>query len=324
MTPKSELSAAAYTASDRAAWDEFVATGKNASFMFMRDYMEYHGDRFVDASVVIRRGETVQAVLPATSSDESTVVSHGGLTYGGLVVGRDASLNEVVESFGALLEHLAGESASTLIYKRIPGFYNSLPDSEIDHLAFLLGARTERLDVTAVVTQLDRLPRNNRRRRGERKAGQAGVEVREGLFDRFWNDVLEPRLADRYAAKPVHSLAEILVLAGRFPRSIRQYTVHVGDTVVAGATIYETPIVAKAQYIASTETGREIGALDFLFQWLLDERYQDRRFFDLGTSNNADGTINRTLFEWKEGFGARSYSFPTYAFDTESYRKLVA
>ena len=44
-----------YGPGDRAAWDAFVRASKNGNFLFLRDYMEYHRDRFEDASLVARR-----------------------------------------------------------------------------------------------------------------------------------------------------------------------------------------------------------------------------------------------------------------------------
>ena len=98
-----------------------------------------------------------------------------------------------------------------------------------------------------------------------------------------------PRLAMRYGVAPVHSMAEITLLAERFPKNIRQFSVYCAGEIVAGTTIYETPQVAHAQYIASTEKGREIGALDHLFNWLLDKCYQDKDFFDFGICNENEG-----------------------------------
>ena len=41
-----------YTEADKAAWDAFVAQSKNGTFLFFRDYMDYHRDRFDDHSLM--------------------------------------------------------------------------------------------------------------------------------------------------------------------------------------------------------------------------------------------------------------------------------
>jgi hypothetical protein len=131
-----------------------------------------------------------------------------------------------------------------------------------------------------------------------------------------------PQLESRHAAKPVHTLEEITLLASRFPQRIKQFSAYLGDEIVAGATIYETPTVARAQYGAVTENGRHSGAQAFLFDWLI-EQYKDKRFFDFGTSNQKEGRgLNHSLLDWKEGFGARVYTQDHYEIATGNYPRL--
>src|SRR2546423_15660713 len=72
-----------YSARLKAAWDEFVAKAKNSTFLFRRDYMEYHADSFSDHSLMLYEGSKLVAVLPANLYGDGTLVSHQGLTYGG-------------------------------------------------------------------------------------------------------------------------------------------------------------------------------------------------------------------------------------------------
>src|SRR3954462_6151167 len=65
-------------------WNAFVARSKNGVFLFDRGYMDYHADRFADHSLLFHRGGDVVALLPA-HLDGTTLMSHGGLTFGGLV-----------------------------------------------------------------------------------------------------------------------------------------------------------------------------------------------------------------------------------------------
>ena len=46
-------------------WNEFVAKSKNATFLFHRDFMEYHQDRFEDYSLLVfDDNQQIIAVLP--------------------------------------------------------------------------------------------------------------------------------------------------------------------------------------------------------------------------------------------------------------------
>ncbi len=53
------LSVERYTASRKREWDAFVSAAKNATFLFSRDYMDYHSDRFADHSLMIFNGHGV-------------------------------------------------------------------------------------------------------------------------------------------------------------------------------------------------------------------------------------------------------------------------
>ena len=313
-----------YAPDCQAEWDAFVNAAKNATFMFRRDYMDYHRDRFADHSLMVYRGGKLVALLPANRAADGTLISHEGLTYGGLVVSRSATLHDMLVCFHACLRHLHERQIPTLRYKRIPGFYNTLPDDEVAYALFLLEARLYRRDSAVVVSQADRLPFEERRRRQIKKAGGFNVRiVQEKNYSAFWERVLVPRLAARHGVKPVHSVEEITLLASRFPENIRQFSVYCGDEIVAGATIFETPTVAHAQYIAATDKGQKIGALDCLFGWLLNELYRGKRYFDFGICNEQEGRVlNHGLQDWKEGFGGRCYAHDFYEIATTNYSKL--
>ncbi len=313
-----------YTPERKKEWDTFLNAAKNATFLFRRDYMDYHNDRFADHSLMVFRGEKLVALLPANRGADGTLVSHEGLTYGGLVVSRPATLHEVLACFHTCLRHLHEQKISRLRYKRIPGFYNTLPDDEVAYALFLLEARLYRRDCAVVVPQADRLPFQERRKRQIKKAGLFNVRiVQETDYSAFWERVLAPRLAARHGVRPVHSVEEITLLASRFPENIKQFSAYCGDEIVAGTTIYETPGVVHAQYIAVTPRGQEIGALDYLFGWLIDECYKGKRYFDLGICNEKEGRVlNQGLQDWKEGFGGRCYAHDFYEIATANYSKL--
>ena len=312
-----------YSASDKQEWDRFVGAAKNATFLFTRDYMDYHSDRFADHSLMVFKEQELVAVLPANLKADGTLISHEGLTFGGLVVTCSATLESVLACFYVVLRHLNQSGISKFIYKRIPGFYNTLPDDDVAYVLFMLDAKLQRRDCSATISQANRLPFRRGHKYLIKKAAHHEVRmVQETSFQPFWEQVLTPQLASRYGAKPVHTLEEITLLASRFPDQIKQFSAYCGDEIVAGTTIYETPTVAHAQYGAVTEKGRQIGAQAFLFSSLI-ELYKDKRFFDFGISNENEGRVlNHGLLEWKEGFGARCYAHDFYEIATGNYLKL--
>lgn len=318
------LSVERYAPPRKEAWDRLVNIGKNATFLFHRDYMDYHSDRFKDHSLLIWRGAELLAVFPANLRSDGVLISHQGLTYGGLVFQPDVVLGDVLEVFHAMFEFLHDSQVEKVIYKRIPRFYNIRPDDEVDYALFLLSGEFCERNCALVLSQSDPLPWSKRRQREIAKARRAELRVVEETdFTPFWDRVLIPRLAARFGVKPVHSLDEITLLAARFPHNIRQFSVYAGDQILAGTTIYETPTVAHAQYIAVSDQGQKVGAIDFLFEHLILDEYKTKRYFDLGICNEQSGQVlNHGLLVWKEGFGGRTCVHDFYAVLTRNYAQL--
>ena len=313
-----------YAPGRKPEWNAFLLKGKNGTFLFQRDYMDYHADRFEDYSLMIYQGEDLCAMLPANLESLHRVVSHGGLTFGGFIVERSASLVEILDFFHAALKYLREHDILFLEYRRIPSFYHTLPSEELDYALFLLLAKLIRRDCALVVNQQDSLTFRKGRKSEISKAKRFGVTIQEECdYAAFWNQVLIPRLMAKYGVNPVHSLEEITLLAGRFPENIRQFNAYHEGQIVAGATIYETPTVAHCQYLGVTEPGQKVGALDLLCGWLIRERYAHKKFFDFGTCNEQKGRVlNHGMLAWKEAFGGRTCVHSFYELQCANYTLL--
>jgi hypothetical protein len=313
-----------YAPDRKAEWDAFVQSAKNATFLFERDYMEYHSQRFVDYSLMVFHGNKLMALLPANLNADGDVVSHGGLTYGGLILPRSVSLLKVMACFHASLHYLHEQGIATLYYSQIPSFYCTLSNDDAAFVLCLLNAKLRQRDTMVVINQANRIPFRKGRKSEISKARRFGVRLTEEFnFSLFWEKVLVPRLARRYGVSPVHTLEEMTYLATKFPENIKQFSAYFGGQIVAGATVYEMPGVAHTQYIGLSALGKRTGALDYLMNWLIDERYRHKQYFDFGSCKKGDRrALNYGLLNWKEGFGGRCYSHDYYEIATENYLKL--
>jgi lipid II:glycine glycyltransferase (peptidoglycan interpeptide bridge formation enzyme) len=77
---------------------------------------------------------------------------------------------------------------------------------------------------------------------------------------------------------------------------------------MAGGITFDNPEITHLQYVANSNEGRQIGALDYLIDHLINDRLKrGKRFFDFGTSNEEQGRVlNKGLIDQKERFGARA------------------
>ncbi len=312
---------------DTIIWNEFAKAGKNQTFLFQRGFMDYHSDRFEDHSLLFFDDkETLVALLPANISKSipKTIVSHEGLTYGGLVIKDDAKLHTVITVFYILLKYLCENKVLTFNLKQIPSFYNAVPTSEVAYVMFLLDAQLYRRDIALVVDQQNKITVTGNIRREGNKAERAHAIITEDeTMKEFWEEVLMPNLMERFGINPVHSLAEITLLKKKFPENIRQFNISVEEKIVAGATLFICNDVVHCQYISANEKGRKTGALNYLFRQLIDSVFVGYRYFDFGIVNEENGrSINSGMLFWKESFGGRSMQHDFYTIDTSSFQKL--
>ena len=210
-----------YQTSDYAFWNEFVAQSKNATFLFHRDFMEYHSDRFQDYSLLIfDEKNKLKAILPANTYGK-IVYSHQGLTYGGLVLLQNTKLQEVIGMMKMVLRFLHDQQIVSLHLKQLPSIYSEFPSEEMEQLCFLLKAQLVRRDALAVIDLSHKMDISRVRKRGIERGQKLELVIKEvSDFEEFWSKMLVPNLQERYEAKPVHSLAEITHLKSKFANSM--------------------------------------------------------------------------------------------------------
>jgi hypothetical protein len=304
-------------------WNAFVAKAKNASFLFHRDFMEYHGDRFLDLSLLVFHKDKLVALLPANKVD-TRVYSHQGLTYGGLIYTDKTKLTSVIAIFKNVLLYLNNNGIDHLYLKTIPSIYHSKPAEEIQYALFLTDALLVRRDSLAVIDLAQDINYSKIRKRGVQKGIENGLQIKEeNGFEAFWTEILIPNLNDKHNENPVHSLDEIKRLKKIFPKNIRQFNVYYGDIIVAGITVFESTTVAHCQYISMNPKSSKLGSLDYLVHFLITKIFVKKHFFDFGISNESQGKkLNEGLSYWKESFGASTIVHDFYEVKTANYSKL--
>lgn len=306
------ISVVRYESGRKAAWDRFVSESKNATFLFHRDYMEYHADRFTDHSLLFFDGDKLVAVMPASQHDDR-LVSHGGLTYGGVVSGRAMKTGTMLEVFDALAAYAQQQSLAKLVYKRVPYIYHDLPSEEDLYALFRAGATLFRRDVSTTLARAERIPYTKGRQYQINKSKKAGLTVARSTDYEGFMRVEEEHLTGKFGVKPVHTAAEIALLASRFPDNIHLYTAAREGRIAAGVIVYESRNVAHAQYIAATAEGKELSAVDAIVDHLLRDVYADKPYFDFGISTEEQGRVlNAGLVENKESYGGRAVVYDFY------------
>ena len=307
-----------FTADHTDAWDRLVETAPMATFLHTRRFLSYHGDRFQDASVVLFDGqETARGVLPAALDPENPVrvISHPGATYGGLV--HDGRLNgqRAHEAMAAICANYARQGIRALIYKPVPYIYHRSPSADDVWAIAELGAQRMAGDLSCAIDLSGRRNPSQRRLRSLDRAQRNEVAVSDDPRSTpgFWA-VLESALERRHSARPVHTLDEIEELQSRFPDEIRPVVaVHRGN-VVAGTVLFMTARVWHTQYLAASEEGMAVSALDVVIEHCIEKAVAaGRRYFDFGISVGAERRrLNAGLYRFKAEFGGGGVVYEQY------------
>ena len=302
-------------------WDCFVKQSRNATFLFYRDYMEYHQSRFEDSSLLFlnERG-TCCGLLPCNLlPHEATIVSHGGLTYGGLLLTKKTSAEEVRDMLKSTADYYIEKGYKQFIYKPIPYIYHRYSTQEDLYWLFRAKGQLISRALSSTISLTEPLAFSELRRRKVKKAHKNALAMREGneqMLVEFWT-LLTATLKSYHQVAPVHNIDEILRLKDLFPKEISAFCVFEGEQLVAGTLLYIAGQTVHTQYIAANERGRMEGALDFLFDQLIEKyRNEGKSYFDFGISTEQQGAIlNQGLLFQKEGFGGRTNTYMTWEID---------
>lgn len=327
-----------YTPADAAEWNNFVwLKSRQGTFLFDRNYMDYHQDRFHDHSLMFFHKRKLYALLPANEviapdeacpfqdgdaagSTKKILYSHQGLTYGGLLTCPKVTAEVCIDIFESLREYLRENGFQSCIYKAMPWIYQRIPSEEdLYALTHIAQAKLKAREISTTISLDAAMRFSELRRRGIKKAALHELDIKltkfPNDFSAFW-DLLDANLLERHHTHPVHSKEELELLMHRFPDNILCFVVEKDETIIGGSIVYATPQVIHTQYIAANELGKQLGALDALFDFIIHKCRWNVPYFDFGKSTEDEGNfLNRNLIHQKEGFGGRGVIYDTYEWE---------
>ncbi|MGP1459015.1 MAG: GNAT family N-acetyltransferase [Treponema sp.] len=304
-----------YSDSQKDEWDLFCNNSKMPLFMFNRDFMDYHKDRFTDRSLLFYDDDELAAIFPA-SEKETVLVSHGGLTYGGFILGAGAKQHTVNDCFTALLNYAKTNGFTKIIYKNIPHIYHKQGAEEDLYSLFVNGAKILKVEPSTVINLKNPLKMPKGRKAQISRARREGVEIKESTDFKSFMSIEEEVLEVRHGVKAVHTADELALLHSYFPENIRLFAASYQDKMIAGALIFEYENTVHTQYMAANDTARQIGALDLAISFIIDTYKETKTWLDFGiSSENAGSILNEGLIAQKEGFGGRTNTYMTWEID---------
>lgn len=291
-----------------ADWSSVLSDAKNGLFLFERGFIEYHGDRFNEMSAIAYLDEKPVALIPAAINLESgEVVSHPGLTFGGVVLKREVRGDVAIAIIEAMLDSLRDWGGTSCTIKLLPQVFAQYPAAELDYVLWRRGFSLVRRDLSSILPLQNALPFNTSKNQSVKKANKAGLSVAEAGVGEF-HALLEAVLLEQHGVAPVHTKAELQILSDRFPSNIFARAAYQADTLIAGALVFKYEHVWHTQYLACSSEGRNFGALDLVISEIKKEAMAaGALYLSFGVSTESAGRIlNEGLLWQKESYGARS------------------
>ncbi|EKA8495043.1 GNAT family N-acetyltransferase, partial [Campylobacter coli] len=283
-------------------WNNFNKDAKNGLFMFDRNYMDYHSDRFMDNSLMFYEDEKLIALLPCNVV-ENILYSHQGLTFGGFIVDENMKQGKMLECFEVLKEYMKENNFKKLIYKSIPYIYHKIPAQEDLYALFRNKAELFRVDCSTTIDLQNVLKMSDLRKRCIKKAQKNKVEITSSEDFNIFLILLNSVLQKQHGVNAVHSVEELKLLYSRFPQNIKLFVAKFNGEIIAATLVFIYENLVHTQYLAANEKAREIGALDLLIKTLMDEFAKSKKYFDFGISTENGGEfLNHGLISQKEGF----------------------
>jgi hypothetical protein len=269
--------------------------------------MDYHKELFHDHSLMIFRNDEIVGVFPAAVSNNNLnyIISHPGLTFGGLISGTKGSQDHTQSCLSKILEYYKSQNFERLIYKAIPSIYQSRPAEQDQYFLWRSGFECFRTDLSVSINLSNKIELSSRRRRGLKISKKALSLTNDITFiDAFWT-LLTNNLYERHSVQPTHSIDEIKKLMLNFPNNIVPIFALRDNNCVGGVVLYKTPNAHHAQYISANREGQDLGALDLIFDTLIHQARDEKvAFFDFGISTEESGMkLNEGLYSFKYQFG---------------------
>lgn len=300
-----------YSANNFNQWNDFLIRSKNGTFLIDRYYMEYHKDRFEDFSLLFYENDKLVSILPANLKG-NILISHEGLTYGGMIFNSKMRLKTMLQIFDSLLKYLGANSVKRVIYKAIPHMYHVAPAEEDLYAIFRNGFQLYAREASSALNlKNDKI--NPKKQTGFNKASKTGLYLKETSSSFEILEIANQTLQNKYGIKAVHSYQEMDYLKRKFEKNIKILHVKLSDKVLGGAILYLCNKVVHVQYLFVTEEAKIMRALDFIVISLINMFRKTHEWFDYGKSTEDFGNfLNYNLLNAKEEFNMRTICYDTY------------
>lgn len=287
-------------------WDNYVHQCINGTFLFYRQFMEYHSDRFTDSSLLFFKNDKLIAILPANLSGRH-IISHQGLTYGGLIYGKKTSTQDIIDALKALKEYALSHNITHVTLKLVPNIFRSVFSEDDAYSLFVSDAKLTRRDLSYAINLKESVPFTPDKRNKLRKFKRSKISISKEVDFSGFMKIVNNNLSSKFGVATAHTAEEMTLLHERFPNNIKLYIARDFDEIVGGAVCFCDNKFIHTQYLHANSSGKKSGALEGIIDVIINENRDVADYLSFGTCTTDNGyTLNQGLASFKRGFGSFS------------------
>tara|TARA_S200000501_G_C20757848_1_gene714717 strand:- start:377 stop:1213 length:837 start_codon:yes stop_codon:yes gene_type:complete len=274
--------------------------------------MDYHSDRFIDYSLLFyNQSDVLIAILPANIRSDF-IISHEGLTYGGLVIKKTIGTEIVLSLFKELIKYLKSKNFKGILYKKVPYIYNLNPCDEDLYAMFKFGFSLKIRDASSTFSLLNNKIKG-KKVNGYKKGLKNGFEFFESNDSFDVLKIVAKNLKNKYNLTPVHKPEEINLLKKKFPDNIKIFGLRYKGTISGGAIVYLNRGVVHLQYLTCRDEEKKLRGIDFLVVSIYNKFKNQFQWLNYGVSTENKGRfLNTGLIKSKEEFGFSTVCYDIY------------
>lgn len=320
-----------YTDNYEEEWDRFVLEqSMNGTFLHSRRFLNYHPTgRFIDSSYVVYDEKNhlvaVCSACEKMENGEKVLFSHGGSTYGGIIIcDRVYKTSKLVALVSQLKERWKQDDFQRVILKQTPDLFCKRSVDLLEYVLYYAGFQ-EWKELNLYVDLKEYTEENvlshfsQGKRTNVHNCQKAGLECRKistheeiELFVELLSMTLE-----KYGKKPVHIADELFEFQQkRLHEECELFGIfNVNGDMLAGAMMfYFKNGVAHTQYLCADSAYNTLSPMTFAYYSMIIEMMRkgyDKLSWGITTEDNGY-YLNKGLTNSKESFGSRYTINRTY------------
>ncbi|MBK9735173.1 MAG: hypothetical protein IPO92_09490 [Saprospiraceae bacterium] len=288
-------------------WDKFVRNSNTPLFIFERTFIEYHGDRYLDHSLLVYKNGLLVAVQPACEIDFQ-LISHRGLPFSDVITKLRKEWFDIDDIINAILNYCRIKNIKKIEITLCPNMYKNVSSEETTYFLRKNDFVFCNQKLSAIISLKDIVESKLNLKVSKVFFQKSEIVFNSNDFESF-NNMISNNLNQKYQSKPVHSLNELVYLKEKFSDQIDLVLAKSNNVIVGAVLLFKLGQVIKCQYLTSTVNN----ASDFMISQIILKYRKDYFYFDLGTSNSiGENEINLKNLAFKCKLGGKAMCIDKY------------